>query len=82
MAVSEKSHDMTKETEHLDDVDVVERVHVDGTVDLIDTNAIGGDLDQMPKGYYYSPQFIGTVVVSSKQNIQRDIADLKGDLHC
>ena len=51
---------MTKQIEHFD---VVETKHVDGTVDLVDARAVGGDLDQMPAGYYRSPQFIGTVVV-------------------
>jgi hypothetical protein len=56
---------MTKNHENIDDVHVVKKVHADGTVDLIDTHAIGGVVEEMPKGYYYSPQFIGTVVVRS-----------------
>jgi hypothetical protein len=47
------------------DVDVIQTVHQDGTVDYVDTHAIGGDLDQMPDGYFYSIQFIGTVAVSA-----------------
>jgi tetraacyldisaccharide-1-P 4'-kinase len=39
-------------------------LHADGTVDLMDTAALGGELEAMPAGYYRSPQFIGTVVVS------------------
>ena len=54
---------MTKNHENIDDVHVVKKVHADGTVDLIDAHAIGGAVEEMPKGYYYSPQFIGTVVV-------------------
>ena len=54
---------MTKKQENIDDVHVVKKVHADGTVDLIDAHAISGAVEEMPKGYYYSPQFIGTVVV-------------------
>lgn len=43
---------------------VVKRVHADGTVDLIDAHAIGGDLDEMPAGYFITPNFIGTFLVS------------------
>lgn len=39
-------------------------LHADGTVDLMDTSALGGELDTMPAGYFRSPQFIGTVTVS------------------
>lgn len=53
---------MTKKQENIDDVHVVKKVHADGTVDLIDAHAIGGAVEKMPKGYYYSPQFVGTVV--------------------
>lgn len=38
-------------------------VHADGTIDYVDTHALGGDAHEMPTGYYKSPQFIGTVVV-------------------
>lgn len=48
---------------HIEDVHVVKKVHADGHVDLVDTHAIGGDYDEMPKGYYWSIQFIGTVIV-------------------
>ncbi|KAF2115908.1 fungal trichothecene efflux pump [Lophiotrema nucula] len=48
-------------TEQLEDVHVVKKVHADGTVDLVDAHAIGGDLDEMPAGYFWSLQFIGTV---------------------
>jgi hypothetical protein len=40
-------------------------VHTDGTVNYVDNKAIGGDAAGMPKGYFKSPQFIGTVAVSS-----------------
>ena len=41
-------------------------VHTDGTVNFVDNRAIGGDAAGMPKGYFRSPQFIGTVVVRSR----------------
>jgi hypothetical protein len=52
-------------TEKIGDVQVVQAVHQDGTVDYVDTHAIGGDLDAMPPGYFHSIQFIGTVIVST-----------------
>lgn len=36
-------------------------VHADGTVDVVDSHAMGGDSEGMPPGYFRSPQFIGTV---------------------
>lgn len=45
-------------------VHVVKRIHADGTVDLIDAHAIGGDLDEMPVGYFLTPNFICTFLVS------------------
>jgi hypothetical protein len=39
-------------------------VHADGTIDYVDAQAIGGEVGGMPRGYFMSPQFIGTVVVS------------------
>jgi len=50
-------------------IHVVKRVHQDGTVDLIDAHAVGGDLDEMPKGYYWSPNFIFTFLVSIDSSI-------------
>ena len=47
----------------VDPVDAVETVHTDGTVNLVDTHALGGDDEQMPMGYFRSKQFIGTVIV-------------------
>ncbi|KAF2660508.1 fungal trichothecene efflux pump [Lophiostoma macrostomum CBS 122681] len=44
------------------DLHVVKKVHADGQVDLVDAHAIGGDVGDMPKGYFWSPQFIGTVL--------------------
>ena len=45
-----------------DHIEAVKMVHTDGTVDIVDTHAIGGELHQMPKGYFRSIQFIGTVI--------------------
>ncbi|KFH46505.1 putative MFS-type transporter -like protein [Hapsidospora chrysogenum ATCC 11550] len=36
-------------------------VYADGAIDYVDDRAMGGELNGMPKGYYTSPQFIGTV---------------------
>nr|OQO23436.1 hypothetical protein B0A51_10297 [Rachicladosporium sp. CCFEE 5018] len=44
--------------------DRIEQVHADGTVDFVAQEAVGGELVNMPKGYYRSPQFIGTVVAT------------------
>lgn len=43
---------------------VVEKRHIDGTVDLVSAKVIGGEVENLPAGYFRSPQFIGTVVVS------------------
>lgn len=51
------------------DVHVVKKVHADGHVDLIDTHAIGGNLEDMPSGYFWTPQFIGTVVATCTASI-------------
>jgi hypothetical protein len=50
-------------TQHSENVHVVKKVHADGHVDLVDAHAIGGAAEEMPKGYYYSIQFLGTVTV-------------------
>ncbi|WZH49101.1 uncharacterized protein QYS62_010293 [Fusarium acuminatum] len=36
----------------------------DGTIEKVDKNALGDELDQMPSGYYWSPQFLGSLAVS------------------
>jgi hypothetical protein len=38
-------------------------VHADGTVTYVDVHAIGGDVQDMPKGYFRSLPFLGTVLV-------------------
>ncbi|KAI5458995.1 trichothecene efflux pump [Mariannaea sp. PMI_226] len=44
-------------------VDETEKVvHADGTVDYLDAKAIGGDVGDMPHGYFRSAQFVGTVI--------------------
>jgi hypothetical protein len=45
-------------------IHVVRRVHADGAVDLIDAKAVGGDVEEMPAGYYWSLNFICTYAVS------------------
>lgn len=45
--------------------DIVKTVHQDGTVSFIDSRAMGGNLSEMPKGYFYSIRFVGTVAVSN-----------------
>jgi len=50
-------------TQHVEDIHVVKKIHADGHIDLVDAHAIGGAAEDMPKGYYYSAQFIGTVTV-------------------
>ena len=43
---------------------VVEVLHTDGTVDLVDVEVIGGEYEGMPPGYFRSKEFLGTVIVS------------------
>ena len=57
-------------TQHVEDIHVVKKVHADGHVDLVDAHAIGGAAEDMPKGYYYSAQFIGTVTVRFRSRNQ------------
>ncbi|KAL9566692.1 hypothetical protein ACKAV7_009129 [Fusarium commune] len=42
-------------------VNAEEIIMADGTVEYVDKNAFGDELDRMPNGYYWSPQFIGTL---------------------
>lgn len=55
-------------TEHAGDGNVTKVVHADGTVDYIDTKAVGGDYGAMPPGYFRSPQFLGTLTVCLSRN--------------
>lgn len=62
MAIDEKSSVVHQEK--MGEIDVVQTIHTDGTIDYVDAHAVGGDVAQMPAGYYRSLQFIGTVIVS------------------
>lgn len=62
MAIDEKTSAVHQEK--MGEVEVVQTIHTDGTIDYVDTHAVGGDLAQMPEGYYHSIQFVGTVIVS------------------
>lgn len=46
-----------------EDGNVTKVTHADGSVDYIDLKAIGGDYSMMRRGYFRSPQFIGTLIV-------------------
>lgn len=46
------------------EMDTVKTRHEDGTVCFVDRAALGGGLEEMPKGYFWSVGFCGTVVVS------------------
>jgi hypothetical protein len=54
----------TQNREHAGETHVVKVAHADGFIDYVDAHAVGGDFRAMPKGYYYSFQFIMTFVVS------------------
>ncbi|KIL91916.1 hypothetical protein FAVG1_04319 [Fusarium avenaceum] len=41
----------------------------DGTIENVDKNAFGDELDQMPYGYYWSPQFLGSLAAQSLASI-------------
>jgi hypothetical protein len=62
MAKDEKSS--TVHQQQMGEIEVVQTVHTDGTVDYVDAHAVGGDVAQMPEGYYGNIQFVGTVIVS------------------
>ncbi|KAF4465823.1 trichothecene efflux pump [Fusarium albosuccineum] len=44
-------------------------VFADGTVEYVDKNALGGEVDKMPMGYYTSFQFLGTLAAQSLASI-------------
>ncbi|KAK8024611.1 trichothecene efflux pump [Apiospora rasikravindrae] len=48
---------------------VVEKTHIDGTVDFVSADVLGGDVENLPAGYFRSPQFIGTVVATCTASI-------------
>jgi hypothetical protein len=47
----------------IQDGNVTKVTHADGAIDYIDSKAIGGDYATMRRGYFRSPQFIGTLTV-------------------
>lgn len=57
---NEKAIAAVQEEHHTDDIHVVRKVHADGTVDLIDAHAYGGEFAAMPRGYYLSINFLAT----------------------
>jgi hypothetical protein len=59
-AVAHEKHNPLTQHETVTDEHVVRTVHADGAIDLVDTHAIGGDLTNMPKGYYTSLNFLMT----------------------
>jgi hypothetical protein len=65
-------------------IHVVRRVHADGAVDLIDAKAVGGDVEEMPAGYYRSLNFIFTYAVSLSFNytVAWNILIVTGCLSC
>lgn len=69
MANDEKSS--TVHQQQMGEIEVVQTVHTDGTVDYVDAHAVGGDVAQMPEGYYGSIQFVGTVIVSYRPYSQQ-----------
>ena len=64
MAESIEKHENSTKIEDSSGINVVKKVHADGHVDLVDAHAIGGNFEDMPTGYFWTPQFLGTVVVS------------------
>ncbi|KAF2473138.1 trichothecene efflux pump [Lindgomyces ingoldianus] len=61
MTESEEKNDVSS-TLQIEEVHVVKKTHADGVVDFVDTRAIGGAAEEMPPGYFWSFQFIGTVI--------------------
>lgn len=48
---------------HFQDEKVTKVTHADGAIDYIDIKAVGGDYAMMHRGYFRSPQFLGTLTV-------------------
>ncbi|KAK8073250.1 hypothetical protein PG994_004149 [Apiospora phragmitis] len=48
---------------------VVEKTHIDGTVDFVSADVIGGEVGELPSGYFRSAKFIGTVVATCTASI-------------
>ncbi|KAK3697569.1 hypothetical protein LTR37_017400 [Vermiconidia calcicola] len=66
-AVMAREHVESNSSEH--DKNRIQFVHVDGAVDYVSKDVVGGDVDQMPAGYYRSPRFIGTVIATCTASI-------------
>ena len=50
------------EVAHHDEIDVErEKRRIDDLGDEVDPRAVGGEVDDLPKGYYLTPSFLGTV---------------------
>jgi len=65
-----ESHSINDVTQVLEnDGTTAKVVHADGTIDYVDAHALGGEADVMPKGYFRSPQFIGTVMAQCLASI-------------
>ena len=54
----------------IQDGNVTRVTHADGAVDYIDIKAVGGEYATMQRGYFRSPQFIGTLTV--ERNFGKD----------
>lgn len=53
------------DSEHREEFDRSEVDHVDPDGDHVDTSAVGGDLADLPKGYYTNWRFIGSLAAVS-----------------
>ncbi|KAK7421279.1 hypothetical protein QQZ08_009995 [Neonectria magnoliae] len=49
--------------------DMEKVVFADGTIEYVDKHALGGDFEDMPVGYYKSPQFLGTLAAQCLASI-------------
>jgi len=63
MASSENVTEAGRDADAVE-MDAVKTKHEDGTVSFAGRAALGGGLEEMPKGYFRSVQFVGTVVVT------------------
>ncbi|KAJ0121963.1 trichothecene efflux pump [Diaporthe amygdali] len=54
---------------HFQEDNVTKVTHADGAVDYIDIKAVGGDYAMMQRGYFRSPQFLGTLTAQCLASI-------------
>ena len=54
-----------EKTENNITVHSAEKKHIDGTIDLVSAEAMGGEEEELPPGYFRNAQFVGTVVVGA-----------------